>query len=294
MLIIQDKTNWKFLLIVAILAAIVGGGILWFSQQQILFYQPLEIKIPEKVNDETANWKIDEINIPTFANDEPDTVINSIMQSFNNSSSSIKFSDPVESSQWWISDDGWSIFDSNAISITATGNFTEKYSSFINTLAREINAEISKIFLNNGFTLNATNTSKSVTDNDFYDYVVAFQKGETRCILTTNGDGGEYYIDCSNRFQEAYKEQIPYLKALGIRDVIVRVENRIGDYVLLGVHLRRTGYLALMEDKGGKIKFIFSGQEPPQCDLMIKNQVPKEVYKELFGGCYDASGSPVE
>ena len=53
----QGKTNWKFLLIVVILAVIVDGGIFWFLQQQIPSYQPLEIKIPEKVKDETANWQ---------------------------------------------------------------------------------------------------------------------------------------------------------------------------------------------------------------------------------------------
>ncbi|MCX6759429.1 MAG: hypothetical protein NT012_02605 [Candidatus Nealsonbacteria bacterium] len=59
MLITQGKTNWKFILIVVILAAIVGGGALWFSAKKELPYQPPEIK---KV-DEIANWK-------TYRNEE--------------------------------------------------------------------------------------------------------------------------------------------------------------------------------------------------------------------------------
>ena len=55
--ITQGKTNWKYILIIVILAVIVGGGILWFLQQKIPSYQLLEIKIPEKVKDETADWK---------------------------------------------------------------------------------------------------------------------------------------------------------------------------------------------------------------------------------------------
>ena len=35
--ITQGKTNWKFLLIVVVLAAIVGGGILWSTKNQIQF-----------------------------------------------------------------------------------------------------------------------------------------------------------------------------------------------------------------------------------------------------------------
>ncbi len=46
--IAQGKTNWKFLLIVVILAVIVGGGILWCSQQKVQFYPLPEIKIPAK------------------------------------------------------------------------------------------------------------------------------------------------------------------------------------------------------------------------------------------------------
>ena len=56
----QDKTNWKYILIVLILAVIVGGGILaWIKQQEVPPAEFLEIKKPEKVvEDETANWKI--------------------------------------------------------------------------------------------------------------------------------------------------------------------------------------------------------------------------------------------
>ncbi len=68
------------------------------------------------------------------------------------------------------------------------------------------------------------------------------------------------------------------------------MRERIGNFVWLDVHLRRGGYLVLVKDSGGKIEKIFTGQEAPSCDLMIRNQVPKEV----FSHCYDASGNLVE
>jgi hypothetical protein len=234
----------------------------------------------------------EKFNIPIFTNDEPDTVINSVLQSLNGYSLPIKFLNPVKLSQWWISEDGWSINIPNAISIISSAS-TFKGDHFspvnpLNPLAKELNDLISKILLDNGFILNALNTSESEENNDFYDYIVAFQKGETRCILETNGDGGQYSIVCSDRFHEAYEEQIPYLKALNKRNIIINVGagERIGDFVWLNVHLRRTGWKTLIKDDGKEIKRIFSGQEPPPCDLMIENQVPKEVY----GACYDASG----
>jgi len=263
----------------------IASGIILLVGISIGLYQCLFSGLEKESN---------ELNIPIFANDEPDTVINSVLQSLNNSSLPIEFLSPVKSSQWWISDDSWSIIDPNAVSIISSiGTFEGEYSSSanpLNPLAKELNDLISKIFLDNGFTLNALNTSKSEAHNDFYDYIVAFQKGETRCTLKTDGDYKKYSVACSDRLQEAYEEQIPYLKVLNNRNSIVRVKERIGDFVWLSVHLRRTGFLALMKDKGGEIKLIFTGQEAPPCDLMIKNQVPKKVY----GACYDTSGNIIE
>lgn len=62
----NPQTNWKYILIVATLAFLVGGGILgyqywWLPRQEIAMP---EIEIPKKpVEDETADWK-------TYRNEE--------------------------------------------------------------------------------------------------------------------------------------------------------------------------------------------------------------------------------
>ena len=62
--ITKGKTNWKYLLIVFILGVIVGSATLWLSTElEFLSVEFLEIKKPEKVEDETANWK-------TYRNEE--------------------------------------------------------------------------------------------------------------------------------------------------------------------------------------------------------------------------------
>jgi hypothetical protein len=53
--ITQGKTNWKFLIIVIILAIIVGGGALWYAKRPEKPYQPSEIKEPERVTEEKCN-----------------------------------------------------------------------------------------------------------------------------------------------------------------------------------------------------------------------------------------------
>jgi len=48
-LIAQGKTNWKFILIIIVLAVIVGGGTLWLAERQVFqSFQPPKIKAPEK------------------------------------------------------------------------------------------------------------------------------------------------------------------------------------------------------------------------------------------------------
>jgi hypothetical protein len=70
----KGKTNWKYILILAFLAVIVGGGILvylkYFEKEIISLTKFLEIKKPEKIKvekpeieKETANWK-------TYRNEE--------------------------------------------------------------------------------------------------------------------------------------------------------------------------------------------------------------------------------
>jgi len=58
----NQKTNWKYILIVLILTILVGGGILGYTRnifkEIISLTKFLEIKKPEKIaEDETVNWK---------------------------------------------------------------------------------------------------------------------------------------------------------------------------------------------------------------------------------------------
>lgn len=47
--ITQGKTNWKFLLIVAIIASAVGGGIWWYTKQNLPISQILDIKTTKDI-----------------------------------------------------------------------------------------------------------------------------------------------------------------------------------------------------------------------------------------------------
>jgi len=232
-----------------------------------------------------------------FADNKPDTIINSLKQTLNGSSLPIKFLDEDQitsrqwfpSSEWWISDDDWNIIDKNAVSIISSDAFTIIHDSSdpLDSSVKKINRSLSKIFLDNGFALNIKNSSKSETDQKFYDYIIAFQKEETRCILMINKDNGQYVITCSDRFQEAYNEQIPYLKGLNIDNGVVYGIERIGNFATISVGLRRTGHFKIIKIDGEKMEEIFRGQEPPPCNLMTESGVPKEIYNNCFIDSYN-------
>ena len=59
-LIIQEKTNWKFLIVVFILSVVVGGIALWYINKTEFIYEPAEIKNSEEKNltDEEIKEKI--------------------------------------------------------------------------------------------------------------------------------------------------------------------------------------------------------------------------------------------
>jgi hypothetical protein len=56
----KEKTNWKYILIIMILALIVAGETLYLARQELKIP---EIKLPQKPKEETANWK-------TYRNEE--------------------------------------------------------------------------------------------------------------------------------------------------------------------------------------------------------------------------------
>ena len=81
-LLTQGKINWKYILIIFLLAAIIGGGVFWWANQQDFSIEFPEVKKPEKiVEDETAKLTLEELQ-------------NTEYESCNNSAiSKVKFTD---------------------------------------------------------------------------------------------------------------------------------------------------------------------------------------------------------
>ena len=142
-----------------------------------------------------------------------------------------------------------------------------------------------------GFSLNQANSSRSITDDQFYDYVQAYEKDEIKCTLVASPDCGgssgvpthyDFSFSCTDSFEENYQEQIPYLKDLNLTDTIVHVSEKVGDYVNLKVYYRRSGYYVIAQLINGTWTELQASQEAPSRQIMESHQVPLEIYDGYY------------
>lgn len=185
---------------------------------------------------------------------------------------------------WWISSDGLNIIndDSSGVQI----NIFNCKADF-KGLTQSISPQIDKIMKQKGFQVNLENSSKSIEDDRFYDYVQAWENGEQKCVFTANPDcetSSEetrmhyaFSLGCTEAFGENYQQQAPYLKDLGIKDAIIHIEKKIGDWAKLNVNFRRSGHYIIARLINNKWKEIYSGQAIPSCKIVAKYQIPKEI-----------------
>lgn len=243
---------------------------------------------------------------PTFKSNNSDEIV-AVLSNYLNKSGE-KFSQKIDG-QWWISDDGWNIYDQRAkatimnINPCGTENDCKVLRTYQNYAelpkAVGLNKKVSDVFIANGFILNKKNTSKSLEDKTFYDYVLAFQKDEVRCTVTTIGDFYslaqpdvwriDYEVACSENFKKNYDQQLPYLKALvayskyeKYKDAVVTPYAKNGDFETISVHFRRTGESAIMKKIGDKYKVLFLTQQQPsveQCKILRENGAPPSYLK---------------
>lgn len=242
-----------------------------------------------------------DIKTPTLQKDSttltPGNPVIKELSVFLNENSGVQFNIGKES-LWWVSDDDWNILDKSGDSVFTFVTIDEKdfgdnADNSNHPLVKKVNELALQFFKDKGFEIDKRNSSDSESDKKFYDYIIAFKKGEMRCTSVTNADitrdnlskkfGFDIQIICADQFKKSYEEQTPYLKAIkGGKDIVITDIRRQGDYAYLNVHYRRTGHVVIGKFEGGKFKEIISGQDSPTCILMEKERVPKEIY----GSCY--------
>lgn len=181
---------------------------------------------------------------------------------------------------WWISDDSL-----NILNLGETGLIYQNYSRKLNPKGKEMYNDISTglaegirhVMSSSGFSMNKRNSSQSIADDRFYDYVQAYEKGDMKCTLTADPDEFAWSFVCTNSLAKNYQEQAPYLKDMNITGAVIRVKKKIGDYAKIDVHSRRMGGFIIAQRIDGVWTALFSGNDSPDCRKMREHQVPQEI-----------------
>lgn len=244
---------------------------------------------------------------PVFFSDSPETVVKEL-KNYLSKHTEYKFEDvsPENAYHLWLSEDGYLIFNRQASSISGKGSFNNPSVLPTNFLSKDIPAVkefvkgISETFLANSFAHNIQNSLVLNEDRSrLRGYVWAFQRGETRCTLTVYPDLFFYLetkpfeyditIGCSDKFQENYKEQLPYLKALGLKSGSTGISDviKVGDFVRV-VRWGGGGGYEIGRWENGQFKRIIGGQDYPLCKMVDELQLPKEIYEN----CYEENDEP--
>lgn len=199
-------------------------------------------------------------------------------------------------SLWWISPDQLNIINDNSSGVQLNLKCAEPNSGITELpLTRTLNTllpDLNKTFIDNGYTKNVLNSSKSLTDDRFYDYIQAYQKDNTRCTIVGNADCSGTKSDsimyqtitimCTDQYDQNYQQQAQLLKDLNIKDTIIHVKTQVNDFVNLNVNYRRAGHFIIAQKQAGKWQQIFSGQDQINCELVKKYQIPQEIYEDCY------------
>lgn len=307
----------RYILIVVLLTAIVGGGILAY---QFLLAPKEESKISEvKLSEVETQEEIPLERVPTEKLSS--LVLFDEFSQIVNSRSDLIISEPPSidrtSSFYWKSDNGWYIniggkmilrdlyIQRLSIPVPITHlNMQEKIIE--NPTMKKLYELMSELFFKNGLVVNSNN-SLTLLDSGYQVYFFAFQGNGLRCQTGTGYSGANsldskhnevirWSILCvtDEQFQEAYQEQFPFLRGISSgKEVTVIpgmvIENSV--FLNLSFPFQVTGffpepeksrpYNVIMKRRENLWEEIFRGTIP-SCDLMQQYSIPKKVYQNCF------------
>ena len=197
---------------------------------------------------------------------------------------------PLDMSLWWVSRDGYSIINDNSPGIEARfpGCVNNNANAPVwNVEATKIVAAVDAVMITQGFQVDTeTNSSSSLADTKYYDYIKAYYRGNTKAILSISPDCGStspetnpdmYYstsFGYTTYYQKNYDEQSQFLYDLELKHAIVHVEKSVGDFRVLSINARRTGYAMIVERINGKWTQLWAGQDIISCAVRGKYKIP--------------------
>ncbi len=180
---------------------------------------------------------------------------------------------------WWIDGDDNNILIQDQESLVVA----KKENNFSDELY-----VIDRILKNNNYSLNKRNSSQSLDDDSFYDYIQAYEDDKNVCIAKASPDSSSVYCDsmcygltfvCASKekLEKSRQEQLPFIKFLGLEDSVGTVKAQVGDFYNVSVSHRRTGHYAVLKKENNSFRELYRGQDLLLCSLIEKEGIPEEV-----------------
>jgi len=268
--------------------------ILLLSVGYFLFQKQIKqiiTKPTSPVVEQQTNNIIENENRPE--NEDISKIITQVETIFNNNAnkySETKVTRSYDGIVWWISDKDLSIRSKNSPAATLAAGCKTK--SQIKEMTSGLAPQIKQLFLQSGFSLNERNTSASYTDDAFYDYIEAYETGDVKCTLISNPDCGStnnnplaetLSITCTDQYYASEYVQEPLLQSLNIdSDQTVDITKESGDFALINVYDRRTGYYIIAKKDGNTWKKVYEGQDLPDCSLVNEYKIPADITSTCY------------
>jgi hypothetical protein len=199
---------------------------------------------------------------------------------------------------WWVSDDGFSITNDDSLSVETkyfnceSDNITDER-KFWTENAIQQSKVVDAIMQQAGFEVNELNSSDSLEDLQFVDYIRAYERDKTKAVLVVNSecwsvgsvDSPLYYstsFSITDDFDLNYEAQSPYLIDLNLKDVIIHVSNVVDNWAVINVNYRRSGHYVIAEEVNGRWVERFGGQDVVPCTLRDEFQIPIELVPDCW------------
>ena len=151
---------------------------------------------------------------------------------------------------------------------------------------------LNKIVKNNlsrhGFKINTRNSSKNKDDNQFYDYIQAYESGQFIClaespIIEEMGNWFHFYCFTSDQVKAARERQLPFIKILQSKNSIIYDLEIIDNYAKGNHHARRVGSTAYFYKNNNQWELLWDYQDLPMCTEFSEKNIPTKYWTD----CYD-------
>lgn len=285
----QSKTNLLLPVLITLLISAVVFGFGGFYLGKKLSNTP-----NTQIEENNSIRDVEQISTPTPVSK---TISSQTLQTLTDLLADEKFKQLDRQTMWWVSDDSWSILVDNSefIGLVRAKAYSELQDP--TSVTSEIVKNVTSYFISQGYSQNHNNSSQSVSDDTFYDYIKGFENDNEKCLLSINPDESYYQdenkqmvadpnivISCSNlsSFDANYMKQIPYLKAMNDRKAVIYVQEETDTAAIANVNWRRTGSFALFSKKNGYWKMIYRGQGQPSCQILEEYDFPEEIHDSCF------------